>query len=322
MKTILWPADGALGVRIFFCISGFLITYLLLEERTATGQIGLKRFYARRLLRIVPVNYLYILALFGLTIFTGLQVDACGFATALTYTKNYGCMTWADAHLWSLAVEEQFYILWPLAVIALAPRWAVVIALAGVAASPLSRLTEYLAADHRDMVWLSSHTDALMLGALAAYFMHYRKDDLARLVEYRPVLFRALGVIAIVVPSILSRMLLLGGFTVTVGPTLQAAGATYLICSYALRQRGAGYVVLNLRWVSFVGVLSYSLYIWQQLFFSWPSDFAATRVWILEFPQNLVALFAVALTSYTLVERPLTSLRARFRRLPSDPGSD
>ena len=129
---------GNLGVRIFFVISGFLITGLLLKEHRGGG-ISLKRFYLRRTLRIFPAAFLFI------------GVAACLFplrsgdlAHALTYTSNYHPVhAWTMGHLWSLSVEEQFYLLWPAVVLLLAPVGAKWAALAAVVAAPLLRTVAY-----------------------------------------------------------------------------------------------------------------------------------------------------------------------------------
>ena len=100
-----------LGVRIFFVISGFLITSLLLKEREKTGRVDLRGFYRRRFYRIMPVAYLYMLTV-AITAWGTLPVrDIAG---AFTYTINFNThATWLLGHFWSLANEEQFYLLWP-----------------------------------------------------------------------------------------------------------------------------------------------------------------------------------------------------------------
>jgi peptidoglycan/LPS O-acetylase OafA/YrhL len=134
-----------------------------------------------------------------------------------------------------------------------------------------------------------------------------------RIVAWRPVWGRAAAVAAMAIPIALSHRLLLGWFTVTLGPLVQALAAGYLVCSFVLHRQGVGYRLLNLKPVAFIGVLSYSLYIWQQPFFSPPAIFGVPSSIFLTFPFNLVSLFAVSMLSYGLLERPLTKLRFRFR---------
>ncbi len=102
------------GVMIFFVISGFLITNLLLDEKRATGDVNIQRFYGRRLLRILPVNYLYIGFVFCLWTSDPHAFSGSAFLHALTYTFNFAANdSWLLGHLWSLSIEEQFYLLWP-----------------------------------------------------------------------------------------------------------------------------------------------------------------------------------------------------------------
>ena len=109
-KAFNSQGTGILGVRFFFVISGFLITWLLVGEREKTGSINLNHFYARRVLRIFPVNYVH-LAVLGLL--TAFRQPASAWLANFTYTTNFFPTGFPTSHLWSLAVEEQFYLLWP-----------------------------------------------------------------------------------------------------------------------------------------------------------------------------------------------------------------
>lgn len=306
-KPLTLIFDGGLGVRIFFCISGFLITYLLLIEDSTTG-ISLKAFYFRRAIRIVPVNYAYIGVLFILTVTTNLTMSGCQFLTAMTYTKNYACGDAVDGHLWSLAVEEQFYLFWPFVVAYCRPATAVAIALLLCGLAPISRAAEYLVG-HRAFFWLPSNADALMMGAMLAYYSSFHAGTLRKAMsQYSPSL-RLASVLIMLAPTYLSSKLILAKLTVTVGPTLQAIGATYLIASVVFHHRGVLYKFLNIPIVAYVGVLSYSLYIWQELFLL---GYPANSSWPFAFPTNIFLIFVVSVASYHLLEHPLLNLRRRL----------
>ena len=104
---------GNLGVRVFFVISGFLITTLLLRELDATHAVSLKNFYARRSLRILPAFLIYVAAIQTLLAFGVVDSPPGDTVRALTFTMNYrDDKSWPLNHLWSLSVEEQFYLLW------------------------------------------------------------------------------------------------------------------------------------------------------------------------------------------------------------------
>lgn len=124
-----WPAvadvlkRGSFGVQIFFVLSGFLITWLLLGEDARHGQIALGRFYVRRALRILPPALLYLAVMFVLTLAGVFAIGRRDFLYSLFFIRNaYGVGGDPQlAHYWSLAVEEQFYLVWPV-VVALASR--------------------------------------------------------------------------------------------------------------------------------------------------------------------------------------------------------
>ena len=118
---------GDLGVTLFFVLSGFLITWLLLREFVNTRSISIRAFYVRRALRIFPAYYVFVLFSLALDVALGHRWSLGLITAAFTYLVNYynaflGHPTTSVAHAWSLAVEEQFYLLWPLACLALLRR--------------------------------------------------------------------------------------------------------------------------------------------------------------------------------------------------------
>ncbi len=132
---------GNLGVRVFFVISGFLITTLLVREWSDTGRISLTNFYLRRLFRIFPACYLFlsVMAIISATGYIELRPHdlLCGF----TYTmNNHVDRSWYVGHLWSLSVEEQFYILWPVVLYFTGIRTGLRVALGVFLAAPLFRI--------------------------------------------------------------------------------------------------------------------------------------------------------------------------------------
>ena len=105
---------GNFGVKIFFVISGFLITLLLLQENSRTGSIDLKQFYIRRSIRLFPAFYFYILCIALADMLGVITLFSGDLLHAATYTMNYHEeRSWWLNHTWSLAVEEQFYLIWP-----------------------------------------------------------------------------------------------------------------------------------------------------------------------------------------------------------------
>ena len=316
-----WFADtsdvlrlGALGVRVFFVLSGFLITRLLVDERHERGTIRLRRFYLRRTLRIFPAYYVYLAAALGAAALGWLYLPTSAALHAVTYTTDYAHLTaWATGHGWSLSVEEQFYLLWPAAITLLGVRRSAVLALACVVAAPLVRLGYHLWAPAmlRPEFRFECVVDSLAVGCLLALgrdrawaWAPYR-----RLVESRWTGGLPLALLAL---ASLDRHPLVG---MPIGIPLQNVVIAVLLDRWSRQPRSIAGRVLETRAFVYVGTLSYSLYLWQQPFF----DPAAPR-WMTASPWNLGLVALCALASYHLVERPALRWRARLeRRLDAAP---
>src|SRR5262245_26497608 len=133
-----------LGVHVFFVISGYLITGLLLQEVARHGRIDVPRFYLRRTLRIFPPYYALLAVLFVADLAGLVPLHDHDVLRAMTYTSNYDPnRSWFVGHTWSLSVEEQFYLLWPAVVLLLRPRRAVVAAAAVVVLVPIIRIASW-----------------------------------------------------------------------------------------------------------------------------------------------------------------------------------
>ena len=110
-----WYFKGAVGVDIFFAISGFLITTLLLRETERSGTVSISRFYLRRALRILPAFWVYIAVLALFDHVGWVHLMSRDWIAAITYTVNFFLPTaFPVRHIWSLSVEEHFYLIWPL----------------------------------------------------------------------------------------------------------------------------------------------------------------------------------------------------------------
>ena len=310
-----YVVNGPLGVTVFFVLSGFLITFLLVREEIVRGAISLRAFYARRALRILPVYGAYVgaLALIGQT--TAVDLTKCEWATTLTFSKDFGCGQWVDGHLWSLSVEEQFYVFWPIAVACLPRRRRRSIAAACVAAAPLCRTIFFLNGWYNlEMYSLMTNVDALLIGALTGAAFAEGSPALDAMLRYRPSAGRGAAAAAIWMLMILDHFVTGMVAVVAFSGTATALAAAYLIASYASIPGGAAYALLNSRPMRYAGVLSYSLYIWQQPFMDAYNSYGYTSAPIvLTFPTNAIAAFAMAALSYHALEKPLLSLRSGLR---------
>lgn len=306
--------SGGVGVTAFFVLSGFLITHLLLREEREHGEVSLRGFYARRIVRIVPVYLVYVGVVVGLDLWTAMDLSACQYITALTYTKDFGCSGWIDGHLWSLSVEEQFYLFWPAVIVFLPPRMRWGSAGALILAAPLFR-TAFYVLDNRHL-WLysfMSNMDSLMIGCVAALVVATWPERVRRFVHLRPTWGRLLAASVIYVSWVAGVREIWGIVNVPFGITAKSTAVAYLVLSYVLVPSGWGYRVLNWGWMRWLGILSYSLYIWQQPFFAAAGAYGADP-FFLRFPFNVGAAVAVAALSYYALERPLVGLRRRLRQ--------
>jgi len=330
------PGDGNLGVRFFFTISGFLITWLLLQEWTLTRTFSLRHFYLRRCLRILPVYCVFLLVLVLLQGFSQNYQNGQSWAACLTFTRNTFGNNDISAHLWSLSVEEQFYLLWPsVLLLLLARRKLTVFVVAtgfvillgpvfrggmetfilpnypapNVPQEPAARFV-FFAAVMAGRFFIFA--DALAFGCLAAILLNFKPAGVRAILADKPAGIGLAAVACVLGPQIIRNLtetppIILLEF----GNTLQAFGFTILLLQSVLLPRATAYRVLNWGWIRELGVLSYSIYIWQQLFWTAPGQSALMANWWKGI--WLLPLLFTAAASYYLLERPLVRMRARFR---------
>ncbi len=198
-----WPREGSLGVDLFFVLSGFLITVLLLEERIATGTTSLRRFWRRRAARLAPA-LLVMLGVYALAT-GGANTGAIVFGA--TYTSNVASaidrttMPWSLGHLWSLAQEEKFYLLWPpilLLVARIRPQLLPRVVIALVVAVLLEKIALLAsgASDERLYFGPDTHADPILIGCLFGSIFASR--GVPRLIQRWRHLLGLLSLIAIV----------------------------------------------------------------------------------------------------------------------------
>jgi peptidoglycan/LPS O-acetylase OafA/YrhL len=293
------------GVRVFFVISGFLITTLLIAENERSGTISLRDFYIRRTYRIFPAFYTY-LAIFAVLASRGLieLMDGDRLAAA-TYTMNYHRpRSWYLGHLWSLSVEEQFYLVWPALMLLLKKRNALIVAALAVAAAPFIRVAIFvLMPEHRPGIGETFPTvfDALAAGCLLAGVRQrllavpgYSAFSSSRAFVAVPLL--ALGALFVRRVS----------FDYLVGQTIQNVAIALTVDAVVRNPQSIFGRFLDAAPVAWVGRLSYSLYLWQQPFLN-----RHGHHWLQSFPLNVILAFVFASLSYYLVEQPVLRLRER-----------
>jgi peptidoglycan/LPS O-acetylase OafA/YrhL len=270
------------GVTTFFVISGFLITKLLLKERTRTSHIDLGRFYRRRAARILPASLFYIVVVLLLAKITLPQT-----IYALTFTTSYFFDQAAKPlqQLWSLSVEEQFYLFWPLAMY-LGTRTAKKYCWAIMVASPVLRILLKFYGYKQYSHLAPAIGDSLAAGCLLAFYED-QVSAFARKYLIATPAFMVLGLTTVGTGFLLYRhdVVILWG---------AVACLLALTTSAAIERRDA---ILNKGPLVWTGLLSYSLYLWQQPFlvFDGPFNYFSARI---------LMTFLLAYVSYRFIEQP------------------
>jgi peptidoglycan/LPS O-acetylase OafA/YrhL len=315
MSHCLGIGGFTLGVDLFFVLSGFLITRLLTDELGRTGRVSLRRFYVRRAFRLLPALVVFLVAVL---VWGELRAGAAGVSSiqgtalsSLLYVENWHIVAVGKATAglfvdpatptWSLSIEEQFYLLWPILLVACwrwkGPRGALLVALVGVAVAMVERLSlgmgegalirQYFSTDMR--------ADQLLAGCAVALLA-----CMGRL----PRISRALTIAA------LATLLLIGihPFALPLQMTATTILGGLLVAGISQNQLAG----LSSSWMVWLGGRSYALYLWHPLVWAGVHD-------ALHLPDGgamLVVVLAISLAlsdlTYRAVERPLRDVGRRI----------
>jgi peptidoglycan/LPS O-acetylase OafA/YrhL len=296
---------GWLGVDVFFVLSGFLISHNLLDELKQSGKIDCLRFYLRRCLRLMPALYCLLAAEVVRVLLVhptdGLRPILLSAAYLMNWNSAFG---WVNAdtlgHTWSLAAEEQFYILWPLALafifrrrprlwlavaIAIVVSWRIYLVMAG---APWVRT--FFAFD--------THSDGILIGcSLASVPISAKIKRWAKSTVIGPVAFLAGSLFTLSHTSV---------FAQTIAVTIAALSAAWLII--AATEPGWMNSILTWRPVVYTGKISYGWYLWHFPIIHLLHDTYSAWVSVLGIPIS----FAIAAASYHYVERPFLSMKSKL----------
>jgi peptidoglycan/LPS O-acetylase OafA/YrhL len=317
-------APGGLGVAVFFAISGFLITTLLLNERQATGRIDVLRFYARRFLRLYPELIAFLAIALAAGTVLGLKATPAEILAGPLYYMNYYYVFGAKyallegypwRHLWSLAVEEHFYLFFPLLVAALLPdRDRLRLVICALIALPL--LWRFASYEGLGMTWLysfvatESRIDSIAWGCLLAVMLRQRLDagrDIAAAIYIRPwLVWAAIGII------LFATLYRSEDFRWTWRFSIIGAGLFVIIANLLFDPRwGWAVRILEAAPLRHLGRISYALYLYHMLvnriLMEWlPISHPAFL------PLSLLLCLALADVSFRAIEMPLKPLRRRL----------
>jgi peptidoglycan/LPS O-acetylase OafA/YrhL len=325
---------GFLGVDIFFVLSGFLITAILLREFERTRTIKMGRFYLGRVLRLVPalVAFAVVHLLWAWSIGIPGDQERPALAGSVTYLSNWGISAFKVpggllggppglGHLWSLAVEEQFYLVWPLIFfvsLALFRRRQVSLAVTGalIVIVAVHRAAAYTPG----LGWLALYSrtdfraDSLLVGAFAAQLWvcgWLPKRGLKALAW----LGVAVVAVSLLVAQDSAKWLYLGGYT---GIALAVAFVLLAI----VETDWVGSRLLSWRGLCALGVVSYGFYIWHPLAFAMVAYYGKHWATVVQIVAGVALAVALTLASWYLVERPFLRIKDRLRRGRDAVGTD
>lgn len=304
---------GSYGVDLFFALSAYLITELLLRERETTGHLSVWQFYARRALRIWPLYFLLVLVFSRFDPYGGLSLKYV--LPMLLFAGNwafvfFGWPSSAAVPLWSISVEEQFYLLWPPAVARLSRRGIILAAIGLVLCANVARAIGYARGTVADRLWCNTftHLDAIAIGILIAMWLNGRSPTLS--IPQRLALLAA-GFLPILLVdgtrSIFDPVTL--GTVLFVRPWVMVCCGTTLLAFIGSSLRSKA--------IQYLGKISYGLYAYHvacvalvsKVIVTTHAGFVRTAWW---FTAGFLLTVAVSAVSYALWEKPFLRLKKRF----------
>ena len=334
VHAYLRPGGGFLGVDVFFVLSGFLITTLLLREQSRRGRISLRGFYRRRALRLFPALAVFLLGYVGLTVLVMSTTKADWSPSSLLlwpvvegvfYVSNvaqaWGALLPAGIRqLWSLATEEQFYLLWPLALVWLFKRRATPqkisrVLVAAIVLIAADRLLLDVAGVSRVHLYFAPETsfDTLLVGCLfGVWFVHGNGPRMLYSRSFRRLLWPVALAAAVLHVHVLGDWndpylykVVLPLFSLEVG---------FLVFVAATDERSLLARGLAIHPLRYLGRISYSLYLWHPLvlfvvtpaFGAWFHNVHFTK------SEGIALAIACAMLSYNLVEVPFLRRKERL----------
>jgi peptidoglycan/LPS O-acetylase OafA/YrhL len=312
-----------LGVQFFFVISGFLITTLLMKEQVKQGRISLKKFYVRRFFRIVPVAFLYLIVVLLSKLFFVHSLNLIFILSSFLFIRNYFWNATGIDHLtthyWSLSVEEQFYLVFPI-LLKTSIKFYICFLLSIIVFGLFSDLAirlHFIEQDATSFLQLITYSinqfQGIAIGSLTSILLIKRR--VAYDYEHKTLII-----------SILFIFILLLSYNGSFGNLrniLRCVSFAFILIICLKESKSIYYNVLNKKKVKLIGVLSFSLYIWQQPFTLNIGFFNSTS-YIVRLPNKVpIDIFIIVLSviclgfiswvSYFYFEKKFLRLKERFK---------
>lgn len=303
-----------LGVRIFFVLSGFLITSLLIKEYIKTNSINVRKFFLKRILRIFPVLYIYLLCILIVNTVLKIDLNLDNFLGPVLYINNFNFFqgTWLTGHTWSLAVEEQYYFIWPLLFSKfLKNTWSFCIIM--LLFLPILKIFWYYNPELKNLTLepFLANADAIFMGSFFSILSFKGFFTRKQRLWNNSVLF-IISIIIIEIIYFFSSLGLYGPILLPFGNFINNILIIYMIMNTLINTTSFIYKFLNLKYIVHIGVISYSLYMWQQLFIV-PTDLYNGKLSsFLIFPFNIVLALCAGQISYQVIEKFFQKIKEKF----------
>lgn len=308
--------SGLTGVQIFFTISGFLITRILLQEKINFGKINFWHFYVRRFIRLLPaliVFYFIYLLFYSLK---WIPLDPKGLMFSITYLYNFIPNAYYSGilgHMWSLGVEEQFYILWPLVIslfYSVRAYFVTVIVFLLLSLIAIYWLPDQIFAYHGNHYsfgkafqlerWFIPAVLPIVLGSCTAALMVYKEAVVRR---WSPSIGMLLATLFFCSPLYLPESFLPFKYA------FQSVGISLILLMICLYPESSGVRFIHRQPFIYIGKISYGIYVFQGIF---QMTGPGSQLKVQQFPLNIILTLLVAVLSYELIEKKCLRLKHKF----------
>ncbi len=311
-ETRYWHLfSGTTGVRIFFVISGYLITSLLMKEREKYGGIYFKYFFVRRFLRLLPPLLVFYLITIIAMLSGAIPENYIGLVYAIFYVYNFvpnTYYTYELGHMWSLAVEEQFYFTWPfllnkVKIISRLFKFVILFIVVSIFATTiLPQLS--IAENYHVSRWFFPASAPIFIGSGLALLVYYKKS-LAEKWSRSKASFIS-GAILYSSPLYLPTQMLPYTFVI------QSLGIALWLLYISGNQGSILVKGLEIPPLRYIGKISYGIYVYQGFFLR---TGPGSEFYLQQYPVNIILTLILAILSYELLEKRILKIKEKYRRV-------
>ncbi len=309
-KTRMWiVVSGTTGVQIFFTLSGFLITTILLKELKQKGKINFKNFFARRFIRLLPPLILFYIVIAVFMLRGDISSTLIGYLFSVFYAYNFvhhDYYTVELGHTWSLAVEEQFYLTWPFILnffrrvnrLYFIVGGILIMCLIGYYIFPMLQLSQHYHTDR----WFFPAVAPIIVGSLFAIFNN-------RYSEKWKTRFRSNYWCLIVGVGLFLYPLYSPEALLVTAPIFQAVGVSLGLIWLLYNQSSKITTIVDNFLFRYIGKISYGIYVYQGFFLrTGPGGDLVVQ----QYPLNIFLVLIIAVLSYEFYEKPVLGLKKKF----------